>query len=340
MANAATLRNLSRRWSIDAGEYVTALEWSPKGDRIAVATAGGPILILQPRDGQILQELDAHPLGTLSLSWSRDGKLLASGGQDKSARLYDPGTGKEVARLAGGAAWVENVAFSPAAHFVLTASGKHLKLWNSEGGTELVYPEAPHAVSAIRWDNGGGRFAAAYFGGIAIHEPFKSEALRRYEQQVAIISLSLSPSGDYVLAGTQEDTLLIWNTKTGADLMAGPYQNKVREIAWHHRGRYLATGGGTDISLWDFSVKDLAGTSPRFFTGHAEPMTGLAFQRRGDLLASTAKDGSVFLWNLFSSEGPIFTTKTDAAASALAWALDDTGVVTGHGSGAVTMWSG
>lgn len=330
---------LEQQWKVNAGEYVTAMEWSPKGDLLAVATADGTILLLDAKTGATTLELPGHPLGTLSLSWSRTGKYLASGGQDKWARLYDSATADELARLEGGSAWVEQVAWAPAADILATVSGKHLKLWNSDGLQQRAFPPAAHAIATARWDIGGARLAAVGFGGITIWDAHREEQVRLYENQLSLISAAWSPGSEHLICGTQDATMLIWNVKTGADLLAGPYEGKVRELAWHHRGRYLATGGGREISIWDFKVPDLAGAQPRFLSGHTALLSALSFQRRGNLLASGAIDGTTLVWSFERSDYPLAAGRTGDEISGLSWHPGDHWFATGHASGDVYLWS-
>ena len=40
------------------------------------------------------------------------------------------------------------------------------------------------------------------------------------------------------------------------------YSTKVRELSWHANSRFLATGGGPAVVVWDFSGKGPAGSKP------------------------------------------------------------------------------
>ena len=65
------------------------------------------------------------------MAFSPDGRLLATAGGDKTARLWDPATGKHLRTLTGHAYSVDGVAFSPDGRLLATASVDGMaRLWD------------------------------------------------------------------------------------------------------------------------------------------------------------------------------------------------------------------
>jgi WD40 repeat protein len=80
------------------------------------------------------------------------------------------------------------------------------------------------------------------------------------------------------------------------ELEFGGYISKVNSIVFDSTGRFWASGGGTEATIWDVKNEDkfLQITLAR----HENLITDLQFKPQSTLLATTAKDGALYLWEL------------------------------------------
>ena len=128
---------------------------------------------------------------------------------------------------------------------------------------------------------------------------------------------------------------------TGDDLQMSGYPTKVRELSWDATSRYLATGGGQEVSVWDCSGRGPAGTKPITLSGHQDFLSVVRFQHRGELLASSGADGRVYVWQLRGSlrSLAVHEAALTAGVTSLVWAPNDQYIAVGDESGRVSVFS-
>jgi WD40 repeat protein len=114
-----------------------------------------------------------------------------------------------------------------------------------------------------------------------------------------------------------------WIASSGKDLQMWGYPTKVRELAWDATSRYLATGGGPAITVWDCSGDGPEGTKPIQLTGSDAAVTALAYQGRAELLAAAMEDGLIALWAPARLRRPLTRLALGSAVTKLAWSPDD-----------------
>ena len=150
----------------------------------------------------------------------------------------------------------------------------------------------------------------------------------------------LSPDGDVVACGSQDNSVHFWRRSTGQDSMMSGYPGKPSALAFDDAGVLLATGGGDTVTVWSFQNGGPEGTRPGVLELHVEPVTTLAFARRAQRLASGGRDGAVVVWSLRRNGegGPVGAAVVAGIVAELYWRPDGRALAALDAQGGVTAW--
>jgi WD40 repeat protein/tRNA A-37 threonylcarbamoyl transferase component Bud32 len=318
-------------WNAGTGERVRilanrtgnlhCLAFRPDGLHLAAGGEGrsgdrqrwiGEVKVWNLADGRLVHTLSGHARRVLGLAYSRDGKLLGTGGDswDRNqirhvggeVKLWDPATGKETVPCAGHAQAVHGVAFSPDGRQLFSASAdRTTKVWESATGRQVMvlsgHLEAVHAVathpdgqrlataSADRtvkiWDAAGGREICTLKGHTG-----------------AVRCLSFHPDGKQLATGGDEagraGELKLWDAAAGqGPLLLARDVAPACPIVLHPNGRQVAGGAAGKIGIWDIQT----GETLQVFPADKQEVLRVAIDPPGKFLACCGRE-DLQVWDL------------------------------------------
>ncbi len=301
-------------WDVTAGRETTVLrghqqgiQWSgfdPEGDRAFTVEhyPSNTIRLWDVATGSCLAELRGHTNAIQSPTFSPDHQRIATGGLDKTARLWDA-NGALVAVLKGHTGWVQGITFSPDGKRVVTASQDHtLRLWDAANGASLAvlrgHTEEVHAVGYTA--DGSQIVSAARDGTVRVWDAAMVERNGILRDHTSFVyGVAFHPDGRRVASAGWDGTVRLWDATTGQQtrvLDCGP-KTIVSAVAFHPAGHLLASIGRDDkLRLWDVDTGEQVQQWPVPTGGWRD--TRLAFNRQGGLLATGGVDGTVRLWDV------------------------------------------
>ncbi|HTX58459.1 MAG TPA: WD40 repeat domain-containing protein [Verrucomicrobiae bacterium] len=332
---------LGEAWRSPGTSYVSCLEPSPDNSLVVVTCADEPASILSI-EGKRLISLGEGTIGAPSVSWHPDGSRFGVACPDGSAQVWRA-DGSLLYELDAGGTWTERIAYSPSGSLLATANGRNVRLWEGE---RLVRDFKAHesTVTDIGWKpaRAGGRsetIASICYGGLRMWQEQYEGPTRTFEWKGSSLVLGWSPNGQYIATGDQDSSVHFWIVKNGVDLQMCGYATKVKELAWDDTSRYLATGGGSIVTVWDCSGKGPEGTRPVELEMHEDKVNALEFSPSSSLLASGGEDGMVCVWSLDQADRPVATGHSSSAICAVRWVDESRGVLVGTASGDIVMFA-
>ena len=190
-----------------------------------------------------------------NLTFSPDGRALASGGSDGSVKLWDVASGTLLwaGWLAESVTWL---AFSPGGG--LLASGgldAIVRLWDAQRGTPLKELLHPSAVFSLAWSPDGRLLASGCSdGSIWVWEPEVPEPDTRVQVLAGhthwVVGLAFAPDGVKLVSASFDETIKLWNTTSGNCLQTFlGHTDRVMRVVWSPDGRTLASCS-VDHTIW------------------------------------------------------------------------------------------
>ncbi len=331
-------QTMPQLWLRSLDESAASVSWSASGEWLAAASANGEVSLFEAATGERVQQIAAHRFGATRVTWHPEAALFATAGQDGKVRLWEPRRDSPVAELDCGSPWVEHIAWSDSGRYLATAAGRRLRLWGTDGTLVQDYQEHPNTIAAITWKTGAEELVSACYGYLQFWKPDESAAARTFLWKGSMLALAWSPDGRYLCHGNQDATVHFWIVKTGKELQMWGYPIKIRELAWDPRSRYLATGGGKSVTVWDCSGKGPANSKPASLNFHQSPLSRLAYQRSGSVLASGCAEGRIALWKPSKRKLPDSIGLLSGGIADLAWSPDDALLAAAAEDGSVAVY--
>jgi WD40 repeat protein len=246
---------------------------------------------------------------------SPDGKTLASGSSDNTAKLWNVATGREQATLKGHTNSVESVAFSPDGKTLASGStDRAVKLWDVATGQEqATLLGHTSAFIEMAFSPDGKTLATAGTSETTVKLWDVATGQERVSLQGhtgGVYSVAFSPDGETLASGSGDGTVKLWDVVTGqerATLRAQPMY-WVRSVAFSPDGKTLASGNAdlkvdrSEVMLWDLATGQERKRLTLSKCVDESYLYYLTFSPDGKTLVAIETFSAIHLWDIPSGE--------------------------------------
>lgn len=287
--------------------------YSPDGMFLAVA--GGLGIWLYPTQTDEPVTLIEHPNQISRLSFSADGKTLASSDVRSNVLLWDVSTG-ELQNKYEANRGSSNIALSPDGQIVALASRDGLiRMWDVRIDTILYTLEAHpnNYLQCMLFSPDGQTLASGGTDNIVnLWDVSTGELLHTLKKHVnGVEGVSFSPDGKILASCSFDNNILMWDVQTGKldNAITAP-MNWIFSVSFSPDGQTLAVGGQS-VQIWDVNTLSLL---HNLNTDNIYPVNSVSFSPDGKTLASVSSQNSnVSIWDI--SVGRLQQTLTEHSSA-------------------------
>ncbi|MFI9848539.1 helix-turn-helix domain-containing protein [Nonomuraea sp. NPDC051941] len=334
---AVTVWDIARREPLvsyqDRGLTETAaIALSEDGTTLVSAGFGRYITLRSP----VLPPFAGHtsPVNDLAA----DGRTVASAGDDRSVRLWDPG-GRRATVLTGHGDQVLALALSGNGRLLAALTRDHtITLWDAatlRRHGPVIRFAGMGAATDVALDATGDRVAATavrqFVWDRGAEVPAAEGSLLDTVSAVAFI-----PGGRLLVFGCPNGRLIVRDLATGRDhQVIETGQGAVQDVAISPDGRLAATAGADrTVKLWSLPE----GAPVATLSGHSRPVSAVGFSPDGRRLAAASEDQTVQVWDVASRRRTEILSGHQSAIRSLAFLADDS-LIAGADDGRIIRWT-
>ncbi|MEL6470130.1 MAG: caspase family protein [Cyanobacteria bacterium J06623_4] len=321
---------------------VTAIAFSPSGDRVATASKDKTAQIWDANTGESVLTLPhPRPVQLVRFSPSDDSGeaqwlATASGNQ---ARIWSAKTGKPKLTLTLASTEANTIRFSPDGTQIATvrADGKlggKVSVWAIATGQKILSIKYGTRVRAVTFSPDGGQLAIAVGDAAKIFDIATGETVAALPHDARVADVSFSPDGKQLATASYDETARVWDATTGKALSRFSHEDAVKTVAFNSQGTHLLTTSFNEVAqVWSLDTEAISDTLT-----HSSLVNAASFSPDGQRVVTASEDETARLWKVTPTASTRLLDHEDVVRG-VSFTNDGKWVVTGSSDRTVKVWN-
>ncbi|KAJ7645802.1 hypothetical protein B0H17DRAFT_449230, partial [Mycena rosella] len=300
---------------------------------------GIPTVVSILRSGRLLSRLQ-HDDTVNSVAFSSDGSRAISGSSDKTIRIWDVSTGKQLQQLDGHDHWVNSVAFSSDGSRAISGSYDNtIRIWDISTGKQLQQLDGhDRVVNSVTFSSDGSRaISGSRDNTIRIWDVSTGKQLQQLDgHNDWVRSVAFSSDGLRAISGSRDNTSRIWDVSTGKQLQQlDGHNDSVNSVAFSSDGSRAISGSRDNtIRIWDVST----GKQLQQLDGHDDWVNSVAFSSDGSCAISGSDDRTIRIWDVSTGKQLQQLDGHNHRVNSVAFSSDGSRAISGSDDNTIRIW--
>lgn len=285
-----------------------------------------------------------HSGKIMGITFSPDGKYIASSAIDNSVRIWHAGSGRLLNIFPGNAQTNASLMFDPSMHYLLGAPiNSNIKKWN------LNTEETEFSVESGSWAGNStvisedGKYAVTALNSteVVIFDMETGKVLdytgdKLISNNSKVNTLTFNRHSDWLAFSSNDNDIICVDIKTGEEVLTiKGHNNYITAIAFSPAGNYIASGDNKGmIIIWDIEM----GVKVANWRGYRyDRITTLLFSKEGDYLYS-GQYGKIGKWDVAGRSHVSYFPDFEDAFDAIDISPDGKIIASGSNEGNIYLW--
>lgn len=318
----------------DLDDFILASSFSKDAQACTAVDASGLVLTAELSSNETLHTFHlGEGSSWLSAAFTPDATRAAAGNDQGLMIAFDPWEGTPIFQYAFPKQWVQHLAWSKDGNYLAVAAGKTLKVFSKTGKELLHFDGHESSVSGISWGPGG--LASACFTAVRYFSfPFQ-QAPKVFQWPISLVSVSFSPDGKFIGAGTQDSAIHFWPIpySEGSDFEMSGYKGKAQLLQWSFDSQFLVTNCWNTVVCWSFKNGAPTGQQPIQLEARNERITALQISKDATFILTGDKSGLVDVFDYRTSPRPVLSIPLRSEISSIQLSGDLSTMLVGNKEG-------
>ncbi len=280
-----------------------------------------------------------YPFAIWSAEYSPDGKRIVTAGNDKTVRVWDAGTGKQLMALSAFEEVGGHACYGHDGTKIISRDAKAARVWDAETGKELLTLRQD-LIDNVAFSPDGRQVLTEGGDTTTIWDATtgKEQTVLKDAESFRFWSAAYSPDGKQVVTAESgaKDTARIWDAATGATLFVlEGHSDTVWDAVYSSDGKRIVTASKDKTArIWDAAT----GNPLSVLSGHTDNVWDATFSPDGEQVATASEDGTTRIWDAATGKELLVLRGQDSGGWSAVYSPDGKQIATFTHEGPALVW--